>query len=137
MVSLIMHTWTSIQNMNYMCVTAHYIDEGWELNKKKILKFCLTSNHKGEIIGITLKNCLKEWGILKVCCVTLDNASANNLVISYLARALSVWNGYTLLNGEFMHMRYSGHILNDVEWRVHAYFVEWRVHAYVRCKKMS
>ena len=34
MVSLTTDTWTSIQNMNYMCVTAHYIDEGWELNKK-------------------------------------------------------------------------------------------------------
>ena len=34
MVSLTIDTWMSIQNMNYMCVTAHYIDEGWELNKK-------------------------------------------------------------------------------------------------------
>ena len=28
MVSLTTDTWTSIQNMNYMCVIAHYIDEG-------------------------------------------------------------------------------------------------------------
>ena len=34
MVSLTTDTWTSIQNMNYICVKAHYIDEGWELNKK-------------------------------------------------------------------------------------------------------
>lgn len=103
MFSLTTDIWTSIQNMNYMCVTARYIDEGWELNKK-ILKFCLISDHKGETIGITLKNCLKEWGISKVYCVTVDNAGSNNLTISYLTRALSVWNGHTLLNGEFMHM---------------------------------
>ena len=36
MVSLTTNTWRSIQNMNYMCVTVHYIDEGWELNKKNI-----------------------------------------------------------------------------------------------------
>jgi len=28
MVSLTTDTWTSIQNMNYICVKAHYIDEG-------------------------------------------------------------------------------------------------------------
>ena len=66
MVSLTLNTWTSIQNMNYMCVIAHYIDERWGLNKK-ILKFCLISNHKGETIGITIDNCLKEWGISKFC----------------------------------------------------------------------
>jgi len=59
MVSLAIDTWTSIQNVNYMCVTSHYIDEAFRLCKK-ILKFFLTGDHKGEIIGITLENCLKE-----------------------------------------------------------------------------
>ena len=72
----------------------------------------MISNHKSETIGITLENCLKEWGISKVCCVTMDNASVDNLAISYLAKALSVLNGHTLLNEEFMHMRCSAHILN-------------------------
>ena len=39
-------------------------NEGWELNKK-ILKFCLISDHKSQTIGITLENCLKEWGFQK------------------------------------------------------------------------
>ena len=34
------------------------------------------------------------------------------MAILYLARALSFWNGHTLLNREFMHMRCSAHILN-------------------------
>lgn len=38
MVSLTTDTWTSIQNMNYMWVTGHYIDDGWALIKK-ILHF--------------------------------------------------------------------------------------------------
>ena len=45
MVSLTNNTWTSIQNVNYMCVTAHYIDKAFRLHKK-ILKFCLICNHK-------------------------------------------------------------------------------------------
>jgi hypothetical protein len=36
MVSLTTDCWTSVQNMNYMIVTCHYIDEGRALNKKNI-----------------------------------------------------------------------------------------------------
>jgi hypothetical protein len=32
-------TWTSPQNINYMCVTASFIDSDWTMHKK-ILKFC-------------------------------------------------------------------------------------------------
>jgi hypothetical protein len=95
MVSLTTDTWTSIQNMNYMVVTAHYIDDEWDL-KKRILSFGLIADHKGETIGINLENCMKDWGIKSICCVTVDNASANNLAISYLNRGMRVWNGRTL-----------------------------------------
>ena len=27
-------TWTSLQNLNYMCLTAHYIDNDWKPQKK-------------------------------------------------------------------------------------------------------
>ncbi|WOL01424.1 HAT family dimerization domain-containing protein [Canna indica] len=111
MVSLTTDTWTSIQNVNYMCVTVHYVDDGWELNKK-ILSFGLITDHKGETIGKALEKCLKDWGILKVCCVTVDNASANNVAIAYLARSMSDSNGLTLFSGEFIHMRCCAHILN-------------------------
>ena len=69
--------------MNYMCVTTHYIDDEWNL-KKRILSFGLITDHKGETIGIPLENCMMEWGIKSISCVTIDNASANNLAIDYL-----------------------------------------------------
>jgi hypothetical protein len=37
--------WTSVQNLNYMCVTAHWIDSEWNLHKR-ILIFCLIPSHK-------------------------------------------------------------------------------------------
>ncbi|WZZ42552.1 hypothetical protein YC2023_038811 [Brassica napus] len=36
-VSLTTDTWTSVQNINYMCLAAHFIDENWNLQKKKSL----------------------------------------------------------------------------------------------------
>ncbi|XP_059462001.1 zinc finger BED domain-containing protein RICESLEEPER 2-like [Corylus avellana] len=105
-------TWTSIQNFNYMCVTAHFIDRDWILHKK-IIKFCLISNHSGEEIGKMLESTLREWGIGGVYTITVDNASANKLGIEYLKKRLKDKN-YTVLGAEFLHMRCAAHILNLV-----------------------
>lgn len=42
--------WTSRTQMSYMCLTAHYVDSDWKL-QKKIINFCQISNHKGDTIG--------------------------------------------------------------------------------------
>ena len=49
--------WTSLQNICYMCLTGHYIDCDWKL-QKRILNFCIVSNHKGETIGKIIEQCL-------------------------------------------------------------------------------
>ncbi|KAK1394684.1 hypothetical protein POM88_013740 [Heracleum sosnowskyi] len=41
---------TSRTQMSYMVLTAHYANTDWKL-KKKIINFCLVSNHKGDTIG--------------------------------------------------------------------------------------
>ena len=55
-------TWTSIQNLNYMAVTAHFID-GDLTYQKKILNFCPITNHKGDTIDKAVESCLLKWGI--------------------------------------------------------------------------
>ena len=56
-VCVTMDTWMSIQNLNYMVVTAYFIDGDWTY-QKKILNFCLIANHKGNTIGRTVESCL-------------------------------------------------------------------------------
>jgi len=56
--------WSSIQNLNYLCLTAHFIDNEWKLHKR-ILNFCLIKNHKGETIGRKIEKCLLRWGCLE------------------------------------------------------------------------
>jgi hypothetical protein len=51
------NTWTSIQNINYMSLTTHWIDNEWNLHKI-ILNFYQVSNHIGETIGQVIENCL-------------------------------------------------------------------------------
>ena len=40
-------TWTLLQNVNYMLITAHFIDSEWNFHKR-ILNFCQVADHKGE-----------------------------------------------------------------------------------------
>ena len=109
-VCLTTDSWTSLQNINYMSLTVHFIDDNWTLYKR-ILNFSPITSHKGEAIAKVLEKCLIEWGIEKVFCITLDNASSNDVAVNNLRRTLNKWKG-SVLDGEFLHMRCAAHILN-------------------------
>jgi len=102
--------WTSIQNINYMSLTAHWIDNEWNLHKK-ILNFYQVFNHIGEIIGQVIENCLLDWGIDKLLTITLDNASSNSVTISYLKNVMKDWPS-NILSNEHLHVRCCARIVN-------------------------
>ncbi|KAL0303202.1 UNVERIFIED_CONTAM: Zinc finger BED domain-containing protein RICESLEEPER 2 [Sesamum radiatum] len=108
-VCLTTDTWTSLQNLNYMCHTAHWIDSDWEL-QKRIINFCIVENHKGETIEKQIEECLYKWEIDKVCTITVDNASSNVKAIAHLKKKCK-WKD-VILNNDYMHMRCSAHIAN-------------------------
>ena len=110
-VCLTTDTWTSVQNYNYMCLTAHWVDDSWKL-RKKILNFCRISNHKGVTIGNLVYRCLQEWGITSVFTVTVDNASSNDGAIRRLLTLLKGPNA--ILDCKYMHLRCCAHIINLV-----------------------
>ena len=58
-VCLTTDAWTSVQNINYMVLTAHFIDQDWKLHKR-ILNFCPITSHKGAIIGKKIEKCLED-----------------------------------------------------------------------------
>ena len=84
-VCLTTDTWTSLQRINYMCLTAHFIDKDSKLHKR-IINFCPISSHKGDAIGKTIEKYLCDWGTDKVFTITVDNASSNDVVVSYLKK---------------------------------------------------
>ncbi|OMO74048.1 putative Zinc finger, BED-type [Corchorus capsularis] len=109
-VSLTTDTWTSIQNNSYMCVTAHYVDDDWKL-VKRIISFYPISGHKGDMLGKALEKCLKDWGLDTVFCVTVDNATNNDVAVGYLKKKF-LKEKTCLGGGKFLHMRCVAHILN-------------------------
>ena len=111
-VCLTTNTWTSIQNLNYMVVTAHFIDSDWTY-QKKILNFCLIGNHRRDrdTIGRVVGSCLLKWGIDQLFTITTNNASSNDMAIDYVKKKTKKRDN-SVLGGEFMHMRCYAHILN-------------------------
>ncbi|CAL1411693.1 unnamed protein product [Linum trigynum] len=110
MVSLTTDTWTSLSNLNYMCITAHFIGRDWKLHKR-IINFVQVTKHYGSEIGKQLASCLVEWGIRKVFCITMDNASVNDVVAIYMKEQLKEW-GSDILDGKYLQMRCVAHIIN-------------------------
>ncbi|CAA2954378.1 zinc finger BED domain-containing RICESLEEPER 2-like [Olea europaea subsp. europaea] len=103
--------WTSIQNISYMCLTAHWVDDDWIL-EKRIISFIQVPSHKGNMVAKELIYCLHDWGIKKIFCVTVGNASSNDVAISKLKESFQETKHGLILDGEMLHMRCCAHILN-------------------------
>ncbi|CAN1128032.1 Putative AC transposase [Linum perenne] len=108
-VSITTDTWTSVQNLNYMCITAHFIGHDWKLHKR-IISFSRITSHKGSDIGAGIARCLDEWGLKRLFTVTVDNASANDSAIKYLHGKLHGW-GTQFLSGNYLQVRCVCHII--------------------------
>ena len=80
---------------------------------KRILSFTPITNHKGDGIEKLIETCLIDWGIERLFTITVDNASANNVAITYVKKKLANWSMNSMVfNGLYMHVRCSTHIIN-------------------------
>ncbi|KAK9985099.1 hypothetical protein SO802_034624 [Lithocarpus litseifolius] len=104
--------WTSVTSEGYICLTAHYVDENWEL-KNIILNFCpMPPSHTGTLLTEKILSFLEEWGIeKKIFSITLDNASNNDNCQDFIKKKLNE-GGLLLCDGIFFHVRCGAHILN-------------------------
>ncbi|KAH9780470.1 BED-type domain-containing protein [Citrus sinensis] len=112
-VSLTTDLWTSVQNMSYMVITAHFIDSDWCLNRR-IISFSAIEDHRGKSIGKKIMACLQDWGIERLFAITVDNATANDSAVGYVTMQLLSWRNddALVLAGQYMHVRCCAHILN-------------------------
>ncbi|XBI01221.1 hypothetical protein VPH35_130045 [Triticum aestivum] len=104
--------WTAgYQKRGYMAVTAHYIDDTWNL-KSFLMRFAyVPCPHSAEVICEALYECLVEWHLeQKISIVTLDNYTSNDKAMVILPDKLDTSS--LMLDGQLMHMRCAAHILN-------------------------
>ncbi|KAI5428801.1 hypothetical protein KIW84_033707 [Lathyrus oleraceus] len=84
-ISLTSGMWTVCTSEGYICLTAHYVDSNWNL-KSKIINFChMPPPHTGYEMSKKILEFLSNWGIeKKIFSLTLDNASANDVMQAHL-----------------------------------------------------
>ncbi|KAK3146444.1 hypothetical protein QOZ80_3BG0266230 [Eleusine coracana subsp. coracana] len=111
-VSLTADLWTSNQNLGYLCVTLHIIDDGWRLHKL-IIKFAsVETPHDGPNLFNAMLTTLQAWNIeKKVLFITLDNATTNDSFVESLRKNL-LGKSLLLHNGKLLHYRCAAHVLN-------------------------
>ncbi|KAI7758017.1 hypothetical protein M8C21_005429 [Ambrosia artemisiifolia] len=108
-VCLAVSMWTSEEGLDYMCLSAQFIDDDWVLHNK-IINFKPVPSDEGDEIGMTIIKCLEVWGIENVLTITMDNSSASDVAVSYLKRRLpNLFSG-----GKYLHVRCMTHFINLV-----------------------
>ena len=112
--STTMDMWTSGQNKGYMCITAHWIDDNWCM-QKRIIKFMnVEGQHSGKNLALHFYDCIVDWNLdRRLLALSLDNAAANDKCAETLVMK---FNKKTPLicDGVFFHVRCLNHILNLV-----------------------
>ncbi|XP_062093715.1 zinc finger BED domain-containing protein RICESLEEPER 2-like [Humulus lupulus] len=94
-----------------MVVTAHYIDDSWNLHNRIIRFIYVTVPHTAKLLAKVLMECLVEWSLeRKLSTLTLDNCTVNIAMMDQMKEKLR--NASLLMKGELVHMKCSAHILN-------------------------
>lgn len=94
---------TSTQRVNYMCLTAYFIDDDWNLHKR-ILNVCSIAGDKSEELGKLVEECLLDWGFDRIFTVTVDSDSSRDAAITHLVKKFDRW-GTNLLGGKYVRIR--------------------------------
>ncbi|WVZ53546.1 hypothetical protein U9M48_004472 [Paspalum notatum var. saurae] len=110
--SLTADLWTSNQNIGYICITCHYIDNDWKV-QKKIIKFCVIKTpHDAFNIYTVMQRTIRFFNIEdKLFSITLDNAGVNKSMIDCLQPSL-LTRGLLHCDGDLFHVRCACHVLN-------------------------
>ncbi|KAJ4790660.1 Zinc finger BED domain-containing protein DAYSLEEPER [Rhynchospora pubera] len=109
-VSFTSDIWTSSANLGYLCLTAHWIDKGFQFQKRIIAFKKIPYPHSGQAVADLVEKIWTDWKLDdKIFAITLDNSSVNDLAVKHLESRLSE---KMLFGASHMHMRCSAHILN-------------------------
>lgn len=110
-ISLTCDVWTSLQQLGYLAITAHFLDEKWNLVSLLISFQLIPYPHTGTNIANCIKTVTDEYLITtKLQTITLDNASSNDAAIRELIDYAS--QDLITIKKELFHNRCLAHILN-------------------------
>ncbi|KAK9269460.1 hypothetical protein L1049_001235 [Liquidambar formosana] len=111
-INLAVDMWTSPENAGYLCLTAHYVDEDWKLQKKILNFVTLDSSHTEDMLSQVISKCLMDWNIdRKLFAMTFDDIFTNDDIVLRIKEWLSQ-SRPLLSNGQLFDVRCAAHVLN-------------------------
>ncbi|WCJ24851.1 Zinc finger BED domain-containing protein RICESLEEPER 2 [Euphorbia peplus] len=112
-VSLSANLWCSSEDAaEYLCLTAHYIDDAWQLRKKKLSFIVVDPSHTEDLHSEVIITCLMDWDIdRKLFSITSDSYSANDGIVHRIRDRLSQ-NRFLFCNGMLFDIACAANLLN-------------------------
>ncbi|GAA0174137.1 hypothetical protein LIER_27586 [Lithospermum erythrorhizon] len=102
--------WSGVKKIRYMA--GHFIDKIWTLQKRVLSFVNVPPPHNGPTLAKDVHRVFNIYGINdKVCSVTVDNASSNNVCIAILKKDHTLHSNLVLV-GKLFHVRCCAHIIN-------------------------
>ncbi|KAL6634299.1 hypothetical protein ACP70R_026970 [Stipagrostis hirtigluma subsp. patula] len=111
-ISLTTDTLTLNETTGYMCVTCHFIDNDWKVQKRVIKVFVVETPCDGVDIFNAVLKCIQDWNIEeKIFGITLINSAANYTMVDMLKCNL-MHKKVLPAAGKLLHNRCAAHVIN-------------------------
>lgn len=113
-INLCVEMWSSPENLEYLCLTAHYIDEDWKLQKKILNFLTLDSSHTEDMLSGVINKCLMDWDVDgKLFALTFDDCSTDDDIVKRIKEQISQKRPL-LSNGQLFDVRSAAHVLTSI-----------------------
>ncbi|XP_054796915.1 zinc finger BED domain-containing protein RICESLEEPER 2-like [Prosopis cineraria] len=111
-ISLSADVWVAMGDTEYLCLTANYIDESWQL-RRRILNFIMIDpSHTEDMLLEAIMTCLMDWDIdRKLFSMTLNTCSTSDNIAKRIGERLSQ-NRFLYCNGQLFDIRCAANIIN-------------------------
>lgn len=113
-INLAVENWFSAENEEYLCLTAHYIDENWRLDKKILNFVTLDPSHTADLLPEVIIRCLMDWNIdSKLFALTFSDCSIDDDIVLKIQERISQ-SRPCLSNGQLFDVRCAAYVLNMI-----------------------
>jgi hypothetical protein len=114
-INLSVEMWSSsTENGSYLCLSAHYIDEKWTLQKKILNFLTLDSSYTEDLLPEVIIKCLDEWDIdCKLFALTLDDCSVDDDITIRIKERVSEKRPF-LSTRQILDVRSAAHLIISI-----------------------
>lgn len=110
-VSLCADTWVANGDSKYLSLTAHYIDDTWQLTKKILNFLALDPCQTEDMLCDAIMTCLRNWDIdRKLFSLTFDNHSRYDDIVRRIRDQLCD-HRYLVCNGQLFDVRCAANVV--------------------------